>query len=57
MKPPKLGKCRQEIVLEPVSGKALPVHKGEILRISQIEGGQCGDFNCFNLDDQRSCEG
>jgi uncharacterized protein YcgI (DUF1989 family) len=39
--------------IEPVSGKAIPVHKGEILRIEQIEGGQCVDFNCFNLDDHK----
>ena len=39
--------------IEPVSGKAFPVYKGEILRIKQIEGGQCVDFNCFNLDDHK----
>ena len=39
--------------IEPVSGKAIPVHKGEILRIKQIEGGQCVDFNCFNLNDHK----
>jgi uncharacterized protein len=53
MKAPKPGKCRLELVLHPVSGKALPVYKGEILRISQIEGGQCVDFNCFNLNDHK----
>ena len=34
-------------------GKAVPVHKGEILRITQVEGGQCVDFNCFNLHDYK----
>ena len=33
--------------------KPIPVHKGEILRIKQIEGGQCVDFNCFNLNDHK----
>jgi uncharacterized protein YcgI (DUF1989 family) len=27
--------------------------KGQILRIAQIEGGQCADFNCFNLHDYK----
>ena len=49
----KLGKCRLRFILQPVSGKALPVYKGEILRITQIEGEQCVDFNCFNLDDYK----
>jgi uncharacterized protein len=57
MKAPKAGtkpgKRRLELVLQPVSGKALPVYKGEIIRITQLEGGQCVDFNCFNLDDHK----
>ena len=53
MRAPKPGKRRFEIVLQPVSGKALPVYKGEVLRISQITGGQCVDFNCFNLNDYK----
>jgi uncharacterized protein YcgI (DUF1989 family) len=52
-KAPKPGKRRLELTLEPVSGKAVPVYKGEILRITQIEGGQCVDFNCFNLNDYK----
>jgi uncharacterized protein YcgI (DUF1989 family) len=47
------GKKRVDIVLQPVSGKALPVYKGEVLRIHQIEGGQCVDFNCYNLHDYK----
>jgi len=47
------GKCRFDMRIEPVSGKAVPVYKGEILRIKQVEGGQCVDFNCFNLDDHK----
>lgn len=48
-----LGNRRLQIVLEPVSGRALPVFKGETLRITQLEGGQCVDFNCYNLHDYK----
>ena len=40
-------------VLEPGTGKAIELLRGEILRIEQIEGGQCVDFNCFNLHDYK----
>ena len=26
---------------------------GKILRIEQVDGGQCVDFNCFNLHDYK----
>src|ERR1700733_2881213 len=42
-----------EMVLEPGTGKALEVKAGQILRIEQIEGLQCVDFNCFNLHDYK----
>ncbi len=47
------GDRRFELVLHPVSGKALPVYKGEVLRITLLEGIQCVDFNCFNLHDYK----
>ena len=47
------GKQREEVLLQPVSGQALPVHEGEVLRIIQEVGGQCVDFNCFNLHDYK----
>ena len=47
------GPKREDIVLQPVSGKALPVYRGEALRIIQVEGGQCVDFNAFNLHDYK----
>ena len=47
------GKPRFELVLTPVSGKAVPVYQGEVLRISLLEGPQCVDFNCFNLHDYK----
>ncbi|SDY69281.1 DUF1989 domain-containing protein [Herbiconiux ginsengi] len=43
----------EEFVLEPGTGKAVEVRAGEVLRIEQIEGAQCVDFNCFNLHDYR----
>jgi len=47
------GPQREDIMLKPVSGKALPVYKGEVLRIIQVEGEQCVDFNAFNLHDYK----
>lgn len=40
-------------ILEPGTGKAIELYRGQILRIEQIEGGQCVDFNCFNLHDYK----
>jgi uncharacterized protein YcgI (DUF1989 family) len=42
-----------DLVLQPGTGKAIEVGAGELLRIEQIDGAQCVDFNCFNLDDYR----
>ena len=42
-----------EHVLEPGTGKAIELLKGQILRVEQAEGGQCADFNCFNLHDYK----
>jgi uncharacterized protein len=44
-----------EHVLEPATGKALPVYRGQVLRIEQLGNGQCADFNAFNLHDYREC--
>jgi uncharacterized protein YcgI (DUF1989 family) len=41
------------LFIAPGTGKALEVLKGQVVRISQVEGGQCADFNCFNLHDYR----
>ncbi len=43
----------QQHVIEPGCGKALEVLRGQILRIEQVTGGQCADFNCFNLHDYK----
>jgi uncharacterized protein YcgI (DUF1989 family) len=40
-------------VLEPGTGKAVPVLRGQILRIEQLGNGQCADFNAFNLHDYK----
>jgi uncharacterized protein len=42
-----------DFILEPGTGKALELKKGQVLRIEQVEGGQCADFNCFNLHDYK----
>ena len=45
--------CVTSWFLQPGTGKALELRRGMILRIEQIEGGQCADFNCFNLHDYK----
>jgi uncharacterized protein len=47
------GRERFDLVLQPISGKAVPIYAGEVLRIIQIEGEQCVDFNAFNLHDYK----
>lgn len=47
------GDTRFEQVLQPVSGRAVPVMAGETLHITLLEGPQCVDFNCFNLHDYK----
>ncbi len=42
-----------EWIMQPGTGKALELRKGQILRVEQIEGAQCVDFNCFNLHDYK----
>ena len=42
-----------EHVMEPGTGKAVPVLRGQILRIEQLGKGQCADFNVFNLHDYK----
>jgi uncharacterized protein len=42
-----------EWVMQPGTGKAIELLAGQILRIEQIEGLQCVDFNCFNLHDYK----
>jgi uncharacterized protein YcgI (DUF1989 family) len=46
-------KLLDSFVLDAGTGKAIELYKGQILRIEQIEGAQCVDFNCFNLHDYK----
>jgi len=46
-------KVLHELTIEPGTGKALEVLRGQVLRIEQVVGGQCADFNCFNLHDYK----
>ncbi|MFA6264160.1 MAG: urea carboxylase-associated family protein [Pseudolabrys sp.] len=46
-------KLLQEITIQPGTGKALELRRGQILRIAQTTGRQCADFNCFNLHDYK----
>ena len=50
---PEYGPRRWETTLQPVTGKAVPMRRGEVLRIEQAEGGTCVDFNAFNLHDYK----
>lgn len=50
---PAYGPSRFEMVLTPGVGKAVPVHRGEVLRLTQLVGGQCVDFNAYNLHDYK----
>jgi len=47
------GERRFAVELAPVSGKAVALSEGEILRVSQTVGEQCVDFNAFNLQDYK----
>ena len=42
-----------EWVMQPGTGKAIELLAGQILRIEQVDGLQCVDFNCFNLHDYK----
>ena len=48
-----MRKVLETLILEPGTGKAIELLAGQILRIEQIEGGQCVDFNAFNLHDYK----
>lgn len=48
-----MRKLVETIRLEPGTGKAIELRAGQILRIEQVEGGQCVDFNAFNLHDYK----
>jgi uncharacterized protein YcgI (DUF1989 family) len=43
----------REFILQPATGKATPVYRGQILHIEQVRNGQVMDFNAFNLHDYK----
>jgi uncharacterized protein YcgI (DUF1989 family) len=46
-------KLIERYVLEPTTGRAIPVLRGQVLRVRQMGKGQCLDFNAFNLHDYK----
>lgn len=50
---PAPGPSRLRHRIEPIAGKAVPVRRGEVLRIEQLGGETCVDFNAFNLHDYK----
>lgn len=50
MKPRKLI---DEFVLDPTTGRGIPLLRGQVLRVTQMGKGQCLDFNAFNLHDYK----
>jgi uncharacterized protein YcgI (DUF1989 family) len=50
---PQYGARRFQQTLEPITGRALPLRRGEVLRIEQLVGGQCVDLNAYNLHDYK----
>lgn len=47
------GNVLLDEILQPVTGRAVPVRAGQTLHITLVEGAQCVDFNCFNLHDYK----
>ena len=48
-KPAPAREIVESHVIAPGTGKGIVVRTGQSLRIQQIDGGQCVDFNCYNL--------
>src|SRR5690625_1542317 len=49
----KFGEIIFDDVMQPVTGRAIPMKAGQTLHISLVDGPQCVDFNCFNLNDYK----
>jgi hypothetical protein len=50
---PQYGASRLQHQIDPIEGKAVPLRRGEVLRIEQIGGETCVDFNAFNMEDYK----
>lgn len=48
-----MSEILQDFIMEPGTGKAVEVLKGQKIKVEQVEGGQCADFNVFNLHDYK----
>jgi uncharacterized protein YcgI (DUF1989 family) len=46
-------KVINEFTMDPTTGRAIPVLRGQVVRITQVGKGQCLDFNAFNLHDYK----
>jgi len=49
----KNRKTLDDFTLEPATGRAIPVLRGQVLRIEQVGNGQPLDFNAYNLHDYK----
>ena len=49
----EFGATLHDEILQPVTGRAVPLKAGQTLHITLVEGPQCVDFNCFNFHDYR----
>lgn len=43
----------RQFTMQPGTGKATPIYRGQVIRIEQVGDGQCLDFNAFNLYDYK----
>ncbi len=43
----------ERFTLEPATGRAIPVQRGQVLCVEQVGEGQCLDFNAYNLHDYK----
>lgn len=50
---PRYGASRFRHQIDPIEGKAVPIRRGEVLRIEQLRGETCVDFNAFNMADYK----
>lgn len=46
-------KLIEEYTMDPTTGRAVPIKRGQVLHIEQIGKGQCLDFNAYNLQDYK----
>lgn len=47
------GEPIESFMLEPATGRAIPLQRGQVLCVEQAGNGQCLDFNAYNLHDYK----